>query len=77
MNYELSNKKMNEYKAIVLAEAAKDAKTKAESIAHGLGKKLGNLVSIDVFEYSYYPYPLYKKPTEYSETSENKQKKLS
>jgi len=60
INYELSNEKMNEYKASALAEASKDAKNKAESIATGLGKSLGDIVSVSASEYNYIPYPLYR-----------------
>ncbi|MEM4133953.1 MAG: SIMPL domain-containing protein [Candidatus Micrarchaeia archaeon] len=60
INYELSAEKMNEYKAQLLYEASKDAKTKAESIAFGLGKKLGDVVSVSASDYNYYPYPIYR-----------------
>jgi len=60
INFELSNEKMNEYKAMALANASQDAKKKAEAIVAGLGKKLGSLVSISAPEYSYMPYPLYR-----------------
>lgn len=63
INFELSNNKNNEYKAIVLAEASKDAKSKAEAIAQGLGKKLSSLVSVTASDYNYYPYPLYRAET--------------
>ncbi len=59
INYELSAEKSNEYKAAVLAEAAKDAKTKAEAIVAGLGKKLGSLVSITTSDYGYGPYRVF------------------
>lgn len=64
INFELSTKKSNEYKAKVLAEASKDAKIKAESIAAGLGKELGSLVSVTASDYSYVPYPLYRAEAE-------------
>lgn len=60
INFELSNAKSNEYKAKVLAEASKDAKTKAEAIAEGLGRKVGGLVSVSTSDYYYTPYPLYR-----------------
>ncbi|MEM3702673.1 MAG: SIMPL domain-containing protein [Candidatus Micrarchaeia archaeon] len=60
INYELSAEKMNEYKAQALSEASKDAKTKAESIASGLGKILGDVVSVSASDYNYYPYPIYR-----------------
>lgn len=61
INFELSNEKSNEYKAVALAEASKDAKIKAESIAAGLGKSLGKLVSVSANDYNYYPYPIYAR----------------
>ncbi|VVB73708.1 Uncharacterised protein [uncultured archaeon] len=59
INYDLSVSKLNEYKATVLVDASKDAKTKAESIASGLGKSLGDIVSVDSSDYNYWPYQLY------------------
>ena len=59
INFDLSIKKNNEYKSIVLSEASKDARVRAESIASGLGKKLGSLVSVSSSDYNYMPYPLY------------------
>jgi uncharacterized protein YggE len=60
INYDLSVSKQNEYKALVLADASKDAKTKAESIASGLSKSLGDLVSVSSSDYNYMPYPIYR-----------------
>jgi len=60
INFELSNEKSNEYKALVLANASQDAKAKATAIATSLGKELGRIVSITSSEYNYYPYPVYK-----------------
>lgn len=60
INFELSNAKLNEYKAAALADASKDAKAKAEAVASGLGKELGSLVSVSSSEYNYAPYPLYR-----------------
>ena len=60
INFELSNAKSNEYKAQALASASQDARTKASSIASGLGKTLGQIVSITTSDYNYYPYPLYR-----------------
>lgn len=59
INFDLSNAKSNEYKAVILANASQDAKTKATAIASGLGKKVGKVVSITSSDYNYYPYPLY------------------
>ena len=60
INFELSNKKMNEYKAQVLAEASQDARTKAEAIATGLGKSIGDIVRVSTSDYNYMPYPVYR-----------------
>ena len=60
INFELSNAKSNEYKAQALANASQDARTKAASTASGLGKQLGQIVSITTSDYNYYPYPLYR-----------------
>lgn len=60
INYELSMNKMNEYKAQILAEAAKDARAKAEAIAAGLGRSLGRIVSVSGSDYNYHPYPIYR-----------------
>ncbi len=61
INFDLSNAKTNEYKKSVLANASQDAKAKAEAIAAGLGKKLGNLVSVQASDYNYMPYPIYAR----------------
>lgn len=60
INFELTLSKVNDYKAEVLAEATADAKNKAQAIASGAGKKLGDLVSVQTSDYNYLPYPLYK-----------------
>lgn len=61
INFELSQEKQNEYKAQALEEAGKDAKNKAEATASGLGKNIGDLVSVETQEYNYYPYPYYAR----------------
>ncbi|MCX8202424.1 MAG: SIMPL domain-containing protein [Candidatus Micrarchaeota archaeon] len=60
INYELSAQKMNEYKAQALAHASQDAKVKAESIVKGLGRTLGDVVSVSASDYNYIPYPIYR-----------------
>jgi uncharacterized protein YggE len=59
INFELSNDKQNEYKAQALKEAGQDAKTKATAIAEGLGKRLGDIVSISTSDWGYSPWNLY------------------
>ncbi len=59
INFELTNAKQNEYKAQALKEAGEDAKTKAEAIAVGLGKRVGKLVSVSTSSYEYRPWNIY------------------
>lgn len=61
INFELSNEKENEYKAIVLAEASKDARVKAEATVSGLGKKIGDITAVSTSDYNYQPYPLFAR----------------
>jgi len=56
INFELSDEKQKEYKIQALEEAGKDAKTKAEATASGLGKKIGALVSVQSQDFNYGPY---------------------
>ncbi len=63
INFELSQAKQNEYKAQVLKLAAEDAKIKAESIAQGVGKEVGDLVSVSDNNFNYYPWRLYETAT--------------
>jgi uncharacterized protein YggE len=60
INFELSTEKQNEYKAQALSDATKDAKVKAESIASGLGKRLGAVVSVVDSSFDYYPWAIYR-----------------
>ncbi len=59
INFELSQEKQNEYKALALKQAAEDARIKAGAIAEGLGKTLGRLVSTSESSFNYYPWRLY------------------
>jgi uncharacterized protein YggE len=60
INFELSRAKRNELKTQVLADAAKDAKIKAEAIVTALDEELGDVKSIDVNDYSYQPRTFWK-----------------
>jgi len=61
INFELSQEKENEYKALAYKNAAEDARIKAESIATGLGKSIDeNPVSVSVQEFGYSPWPVYE-----------------
>jgi hypothetical protein len=59
INFELSQKNQNKYKAEAMKLAAQDATTKAESVASGLNKKLGSLISVSVNDYNYVPWLAY------------------
>ncbi len=59
INFELSQEKQNEYKALAFKQASQDAKVKAESIASGLGKSVGDVVSVSTQNWNYNPWPLY------------------
>lgn len=60
INFELSQAKENEYKALAFKNAAEDARIKAESIASGLGKSIdADPVSVSVQEFGYTPWRLY------------------
>ncbi len=60
INFELSQAKQNEYKALALKQATEDARIKAESIAQGLGKRVGAVVSIQDTGFNYNPWPIYR-----------------
>lgn len=59
INFELSSKKQNEYKALALKEAGIDSRTKAEATAEGLGLKITKVVSISTSEFGYSPWNIY------------------
>lgn len=59
INFELSLDKQNQYKAQALEQATQDARIKAESIANGLGKQVGSIVSVSDSSFNYNPWPIY------------------
>ena len=59
INFELSQELENQYKAEAIKLAAEDARLKAESMASGLDKKLGKLVSVSDSSFDYYPWRVY------------------
>jgi len=59
INFELSQELENKYKADSIKAAAEDARIKAESVAEGLDKKVGSLVSVSVNDFGYYPWRMY------------------
>jgi len=65
INFELSLTKQNELKAQALNQATQDARIKAESIASGLGKNLGAVVSVSDSSFDYYPWPIYRNDVAY------------
>ena len=72
INFELSQAKQNEYKAQALQQATQDAKIKAESIAAGLGKKVGAVVSVQDTGFDYNPWPIYSNSMMVAGASEAK-----
>ncbi|MFH1823511.1 MAG: SIMPL domain-containing protein [archaeon] len=56
INFELTQEKQNQYKAQAIQLATADAKIKAESIAAGLGKSLGRIVSVSDSNFGYTPW---------------------
>ncbi len=57
--FELSSSLQNQYKAQALKLASQDAKTKADAVAAGFGKRTGALISVQVSNFNYYPWPVY------------------
>ena len=55
VNFELSKPKLSECKTQSMAEAAKDARSKADAVVQALGRSLGNLQSITCSSYDYNP----------------------
>jgi len=56
INFGLSSEKEAEYKKQAIAEATKNAKEKAETIADSLDVRLGRLKSVSTSDYYYRPY---------------------
>lgn len=56
INFGLSDAKNQEYKQRALADAAANAKEKAETIASSLGVKLGKIKTVTESNYNYRPY---------------------
>lgn len=56
INFGLSEEKEQEYKQKALAEATKNAKSKAETIAASLDVKLGKIKSVSESSFDYIPY---------------------
>ncbi len=60
IQFELSTEKREEIKLELFAEAAKDAKLKAETIVNAIDDTLGNVKSINANNYGYSPFYYYK-----------------
>jgi uncharacterized protein YggE len=60
INFELSQEIQRKYKEQAIKDASLDAKTKAEATASGFNKKLGNIISVQLNEFNYYPWPIYR-----------------
>ncbi len=58
VNFELSDSKQAELKKQALAKASEDARLKAESMAAGLGARLGKIKSVSDSSYNYRAYPM-------------------
>jgi uncharacterized protein YggE len=71
INFELSREKQNNIKIQLLAEAAKDAKIKAEAIVTALGDELGNVKRVNVNDYYYQPYRYWAKSDSYGINGES------
>jgi len=56
ISFELSKEKQNEIKMKVMADAARDAKNKAEAIIGALEEELGHVTSVNIDNYGYNPY---------------------
>ena len=56
INFGLSEEKEQEFKTQALAEATKNAKEKAETIAESLGARLGKIKTVSESNYYYTPY---------------------
>ncbi|MEK6833659.1 MAG: SIMPL domain-containing protein [Nanoarchaeota archaeon] len=64
INFELSQKAQNIYKAQALKLASEDATIKANAIASGFGKEAGKLLSVQVSNFGYYPWNVYSAMSE-------------
>lgn len=59
VNFALTQEKQSEYKVEAIELATKDAKAKAEAIAEGLDRNLGQIVSVSESSFGYNPWVLY------------------
>jgi uncharacterized protein YggE len=73
INFELSPDLENQYKAAALKAASEDARTKADSVASGLGKTVTGIQSVSESNFNYYPWRLYDNVAMASGGAEAKQ----
>jgi len=59
INFELTPEKQNEYKAQAIKLASQDARQKAEAMAEGLNKRIGDLISVSNSNFNYSPWLAY------------------
>lgn len=60
INFELSPEKQNQYKADAIKMAAEDAQLKAQALASGLDKEIGELLSVTQSDFGYTPWGIYR-----------------
>jgi hypothetical protein len=65
INFELTQESQSKYKAQAMKLAAIDARTKAEAVAEGFDKRVGDLVSTSVNDFGYYPWNVYSSAGSY------------
>ena len=61
ISFELSEEKRDSLKEEALAQAAQDARVKAQAVVAGLNTQLGDIVSVSFDSYDYTPYPFFAK----------------
>jgi uncharacterized protein YggE len=61
ISFELSKDTQNKIKIELMADAARDAKAKAEAVTGALDEELGNVKSVNIDNYGYNPYVYYKR----------------
>jgi len=60
ISFELSDKLRNSLKADALKLASEDARNKADAVAEGLGKRIGDIVSVSANDFNYRPWLAYE-----------------
>jgi len=60
VNFELSLERQNQYKAEAIKLAGRDAQIKVQALAEGVGKRVGELISISSSDFYYMPWKIYE-----------------